>query len=385
VRLEDWHAKANTFMASGMDLQQSVAETTRASRAAEFRDIMASALARRPEFSPFDAGVAKLLSLVIDRDAIHTDLRVHGHRLGTMRAGSHVGELVQGIEILPGLPQHLQDVRLEIPDAVRCLIDLPCDVLASTAIVRVTGGTGKITTTPAGLKKGADAAEALLVFLDLERAVDVHIMLETNIRHGRGLGSSSADVRAVLGGLASALRVTLDHDVIDLLTVIAEGATNPAARYPTLFCHRIGLTIARLSRWPKLTVLAFDDSAARNVDTDIYKPAQYDADQVRRFGLLTRAALGAIERGNARGLAVVASISADINDEFLSREHGSALVNLRRICRKTDALGYAVSHSGTAGALLYSPSSGDLARCLQHAADELTGARCSILTAPFQL
>ena len=333
----------------------------------------------------FDVGLAKLLAIDVDCGALRTDLDRHGQSVAAERAVSHVGELLQGVDILPGLTRDLQDPRLQHPDAVRFLIDLPCDALFSTATVIVSTGTGRITTMPTGLTKAAHAAEALLAFLNLEFALDVQINLESNIRKGRGLGSSSADVRAVLKALASVLRLRLDNDVIDKLTVTAEGAANPASRAPSLFCHRLGFTIARLSRWPDVAVLAFDDMSAANVDTDLYGPAIYDGAEMSRFALLTRAALAAITAHDARGLGIVASTSADINEQFLPRRHGSSLEHFRRIVRRTEAVGYSVSHSGTVGAILFAASAADLPRRCQHAAEQLIASACSIITEPFQL
>lgn len=360
--------------------------STRQSRIEEFKAVRAAALKTHGN-GPFhfDIGLKKVLSMNVEHRGLLTDLEQRGSRIGMDWAGSHVGEFLQGVETLPGLPSYLQDPRLPRPDAVRFLMDLPCDAIFSSATVIVTTGTGKITTAPAGLNKAAFAAEAMLAFLDLETVVDVHIKLETNIRKGRGLGSSSADVRAVLKALGNTLHVALDDDMIDKLTVFAEGAANPAGRAPSLFCHRLGFAMARLNRWPQLTVLAFDDRAAADIDTDLHRPADYDADQLKRFSLLTRAALAAITAGDARGLGIVASTSADINDCFLPRRLGSSLENMRCIARKTEAAGYAVSHSGTVGAMLYATSSTDLPRRLQRAADQLIASACSIITEPFQL
>lgn len=359
---------------------------TRNSRIAEFKALWEAARTRhRVAPCRFDGGLAKLLSIDVDRGALHAGLERQGRRLAAARAGSHTGEVLQGVEVLQGLPDHLQDDRLQHPDAVRFLMDLPCDALFSTATVIVTNGTGQITVTPTGSTKATYAAEALLALLGLDSTLDIHIGLDSNIAKGRGLGSSSADVRAVLKALACVLELRLDNDGLDKLTVAAEGATNPASRDPTLFCHRLGFTIAHRSRWPDVAVLAFDDTSAPNVDTDAYRPAVYDAEAVGRFGLLARAALAAITASDGKGLGIVASTSADINDQFLPRRHGSCLDNLRRIVRATDALGYAVSHSGTVGGILYATSSVDLPRRLQQAAEQLIASACSIITRPFQL
>src|SRR5258708_24374816 len=90
------------------------------------------------------------------------------------------------------------------------------------------------------------AARLFLRLLGMHGEVDVEIKIRTNIPEGRGLGSSSADVRATLNALASALGLSVSPELVDFLTVRAEDATNPGTGQPSLFYHRLALPPVRL-------------------------------------------------------------------------------------------------------------------------------------------
>ncbi len=275
-------------------------------------------------------------------------------RTGVARSCSHVGELAQGAIRLPGLPASKRDPRLPTmgPIAARCLIDLPTPIFHSTASVTVRLGGGAIQV-KRGKAKVLKAARLFLRLLGMHGEVDVEIKIRTNIPEGRGLGSSSADVRATLNALASALGLSVSPELVDFLTVRAEDATNPGTGQPSLFYHRLGLTGIRLPKFPALAVVPFDDPAATDVITNDFKPASYSIAQVYDYERLFRAAVSAIRDGDARGLAATATRSAEINEEFLIRQGKTTIRMLHCIRRCSNALGFAVSHSGTVGAFLF--------------------------------
>lgn len=301
-------------------------------------------------------------------------------RLGTAVSRSHVGELIQGAIRLPGLPEQRRDHRLpdEIPDAARCLIDLTAPVFRSMATVTVIPGSGAVHSHQKNKRKAAAAAKLLLQAIQIDGEVDVSVNIETNIPEGRGLGSSSCDVRSTLLALAEALDCSMPVEMIDFLTVLAEQAANPAANVPTLFFHRLGVTGMRAARFPSMTVVPFDDATAADVITDKFEPAAYTAAQVDTFEILVRAAFACIRHGDARGLGELAVRSAEINDEFLPRCGQTSLPTLHRIKRATDAAGFAVSHSGTVGAFLYDRSDTDLESRIGRSRAMLSDLGCTV-------
>jgi uncharacterized protein involved in propanediol utilization len=304
----------------------------------------------------------------------------------TVVSPSHAGEFVQGAVRLGGLPASLQDGRLPpaVPVAGRFLIDLPAAVLASTVTIRIRPGNGRITTRPAAMTKASKAARLLLELLGIADQVDIEIDIRSNIPQGRGAGSSSADSRGTLIGICDALDLSISVELLDLLTVLAEGATNPAPAGPSLFFHRIGFTAVREKAFPRIYVLVFDDPMAPPVDTDRFEPAAYSVAQLNDFELLAPATLSAIRRGDANGLGKAAMRSAHINGEFLKRVGATTLPELDRIYRRTGAAGFAVSHSGTFGALLFDARDSRVLEQIEAGRQRLAHLGCTLFD-PYRL
>ena len=299
-------------------------------------------------------------------------------------SGTHIGEGVQGAISFRGLPTTARDPSIKMDgvrndEAVRGLIDLPCDAITSTVRVNIVAGSGVITTSPGHAVKTRNAIRLALTTLGVDQQVDVEVAIEAAIRPGRGMGSSSADVRAALKAVAIACQFELPVKILDFLTVCSENATNPASRHPSLFLHRLGVTVEAAPAWPRIRIIGFDDPDAPDVHTDRYRPAFYSDAEIDRFGLLFRAAMASCREGDAIGLARFCMESATINDDFLPRRGGGSLRSLHQIRRACDAAGFAISHSGTVGALLFSRDTVELDRRAARARAMLVERGCQVL------
>jgi uncharacterized protein involved in propanediol utilization len=308
------------------------------------------------------------------------------YRRGVLRAEvestSHVGELVQGAIRQSGVPAFMQDMRLPptAPVTARFLIDLPAPIFSATVRLAIRPGNGLVISRPANRSKARKAASLLLTLLGIAERVDIEIDIASDIPEKRGLGSSSVDTRAVLLAIAQAFDLSVSLDLLDQLTVLAEGASNPGATYPTLFFHRLGFTAVWLPRFPHIWVLAFDDPAAEPVDTDRFEPAAYTVAQINDYELLAPATMRAIREGDVNGLGRASIRSASVNDEFLPRGGATALRELDRIRHQSQAAGYAVSHSGTVGALIYDARDACAREHVQAGARRLANLGCQIFT-----
>ena len=293
------------------------------------------------------------------------ELQRRGMLRARARSISHVGEINQGALRQSGIPASLADMRLPptAPVSVRFLIDLPAPIFFSTVAIAIRPGSGRLASRPDNRSKVRKAVGLLVALLGIAGRVDVEIEVQSNIPEERGLGSSSADTRASLLAAVHALDLTISLDLLDQLTTLAEGATNPAARCPTLFFHRLGLTADWSPRFPDMWVLAFDDPAAAPVDTDRFEPADYSLDEINGFELLAPATMRAMGNGDVYGVGHASMRSAHINDKFLPRTGATSLRELDRIRRESGAAGFSISHSGTVGALIY--AAGD-ARAREH-------------------
>lgn len=279
---------------------------------------------------------------------------------GLMRADGtcrgHRGELLQGAA-------WLGDKRK------RFLIDLPDNTVGSEASLDLwPGGTGKVTIHPDTYTKAKRAIE-LLIQRKLGGRHDALLRLTTRGRVGRGYGTSSSDVLAAIRAFErAATGVCLGQAEIGSLLVEAEQASNPIhVDQPCVFAHREGLELERFAAFPPLLVLGFDDPTLDDVLTDGFARARYTERQFEAFGTLIKLGKHACTTGDCRSLGVMATRSAEINQEYLPKR----LNVMMAVLSKTGGVGVAVSHSGSVAALLFDGRDGQAELRLADAAQRL--------------
>jgi uncharacterized protein involved in propanediol utilization len=238
----------------------------------------------------------------------------------------------------------------------RVLVSLPCGLFQSRASFSV-GRTNELAVDPPWKRKALRAAK-----LTLERCAGSRlggrIEIQSNIPIRWGLGSSTADVTAVIRTVANTCDCNLVADEIADLSVKAEHASDSTMfeECVVVFAHRDGIVLERLNRkLPPLEVVGFNtDSTQIGVDTLDFSPARYTWHEIESFrpllGLLRRA----VVLQDSVLLGRVASASARINQRFLPKPNFD---QIERIVERVGAIGLQVAHSGTVAALLFEPRS----------------------------
>jgi len=264
---------------------------------------------------------------------------------GSGTAIGHHGEILQCVQEVAG--------RLH-----RVLVSLPCGILRSTAVFVPRRAHG-LTVDPPWKVKALRAAE-----LTLERCGPRRsgwITVRSNIPPCWGLGSSTADVTAVIRAVAAAFGRMLSPEEIGDLAVRSEYASDSVMceDCAVVFAHREGLVLERLDgHLPPLEVLGFNtDPTQMGVDTLRFDRARYSSWEVEAFRPLLGLLRHAVHVQDSSLLGLVASASARMNQRFLPKPHFD---QLETIAETTGAVGLQVAHSGSVAGILFEPRTAEL-------------------------
>ncbi|MGF1648664.1 MAG: GHMP kinase [Kineosporiaceae bacterium] len=268
---------------------------------------------------------------------------------GVGLAQGHHGEVLQGAFHLPG-----SGLR-------RALVTMPLPRLASTATVVVDEDLppGTVLVEPGDKSKSCRAAAAAFRFCTDAYRVPLlagRLTIRTAVESGLGMGASTTDVVAAIRAVANLHRLQLRASDVAGLSVRAEGASDSIMFEDrvVLFAHRDGVVLDELGpHLPPLVVVGCITGAQRHVDTLQLPPARYDADELRRLGVLLAALRHAVRAGDPKLLGRVATGSARINQRFLPKPE---LEDMIGIGRRHGALGVQVAHSGSVAGILFDPA-----------------------------
>jgi uncharacterized protein involved in propanediol utilization len=271
---------------------------------------------------------------------------------------AHHGELLQGAFSRFG------GVR-------RALVSLPCPRFASTAVfrpwpaeeLRANDGVGE---------KARRAAELALAHLG--RAGGGELRLRSTIPLGWGLGSSTADVVAVLRAVADACGARPGAEVLARLAVAAETASDSTMFGPrcVLFAHREGEVVIELARpLPPLLVVGLC-ADEQGVPTLELAPPDYSPAEVRAFDVLAERLAAAVEDGDAGRLGEAATAGVKLNAPYLPAPLRAVVPRLLTLASETRALGCQVAHSGTVAGLLFDATAPDSTKQASQARTALT-------------
>lgn len=251
-------------------------------------------------------------------------------------ATSHAGEVIQGAVRRDGRTRRL-------------LLSLPAPLLWTRAEVRATPGSG-LAIEPGCSTKAYRMACRLMTHLGLQPP-EACVRLTTNIPAGKGCGSSTTDMLATTRALLRYVgRHVPEETVARLLVEVEEASDGSALSRPALFRHREGTVEEYLpGSFPAMRVLVFDAQPMETVNTVGLARARYSDDQLKFFAHLVRELRLAFHEGNALHLARIATLSAEVSQDFLPKPHFDDAVRLVRSC---GGYGIAVSHSGTVLAAL---------------------------------
>ncbi len=260
--------------------------------------------------------------------------RQHGRGL----AWGHFGEILQG------------SFRDNNGAICRALVTIRCDRFGAMAIFEL-DGTSEVTVIPAQFRKAQRAAENTLAYLGLTRGGG-RLTVISGTPAGIGAGSSTSDVVAAIRAVDDAFGAGLVEMEFARLAVDTEVAVDPimlCSRPEVLFAHRHGTVLEHFAgALPLLRVIGITDGPP--VDTVALTPAPYSRVQIDEFESLRARLRLAIASRDVRGLAAVATRSAQINQSHLPKP---SLPMLLEIVRHSGAAGLSVSHSGSAVGILF--------------------------------
>lgn len=257
-------------------------------------------------------------------------------RVGRGSSFGHHGEVLQGLISWKGGPR-------------RALVTMPCYMLRSTATF--TPIPSAPLTVASGIRcKAKRAAEITIRLLNAAHIGGV-IDVDSNIPWSAGMGSSTADVVAVIRAVSDALDTLLGPTEIAKIAVEAEVASDPVmfGDQAVLFAQREGAILEYLGApLPPVDLLSINVGAA--VSTLDHPLPQYTPIEIETFRPLVGLLRRAVYSQDARLLGRVATASARINQRFLAKPF---LDDLVAVNEETGGLGVQVAHSGSVVGLLY--------------------------------
>jgi uncharacterized protein involved in propanediol utilization len=250
------------------------------------------------------------------------------------------------------------------------LVTLPCPSLWSEATVALRSDPARaVRVTPRWKTKARRAVGLTLERLGIE-GVGGMVSIASNIPPGRGYGSSTSDVAAAIDATLRATGHSLASETIAGMAVAAEGASDATFwDRPVLFAQRQGQVIEDYkSPLPPMEVLAFHTAPdGTGIDTLALPVPRYGEGEIERFEELRSSLRVALARSDVRGVGIVATQSARLNQRYLSQPGFDAI---EATARRAGAIGVQVAHSGEVGGLLFEPGPW-IERSIGRARDEL--------------
>jgi uncharacterized protein involved in propanediol utilization len=272
-------------------------------------------------------------------DMSQNDMPVHG----AGSAPAHHGEILQGV---------FHDNKGHL---TRALVTLQCPDWESHAIFRPSPRQTDITCTPGMWKARRAAVVSMREFsADRSQVTGGHVDIRSNVPRGIGMGSSTADVTAVIRAIADFHGMAPTAEEIGRIAVDVECASDPIMidDRVVLFSHREGTVLETLGRQlPSMIVVGCDAGPGTgSIDTLALPPAVYSTADIDAFRFLRSELRAAVATGDVARLARVATSSALINERFLPK---SALDFLLDLCERTGGCGIQIAHSGTVAGVIF--------------------------------
>lgn len=251
---------------------------------------------------------------------------------------AHHGEVIQG-------RFKAADGRYHV-----ALLTLPWKERHSTVSLEHDASLAKIVA-PKGRTKAQAAAELAKSYLGLSDLGAV-MTISSNIPDGVGMGSSSADTIAAIRAVAKLADAAIPDEVVARLAVHAEGASDAIMfDREVLFASRDGIVLETFSAaLPHFAVLGFCNGAPLN--TLATPLPSYDEEELQTFKILRASLRRALNEGNARMVARIATQSAEVNERYFPKPR---FAHIRRLAEKHGALGVQVAHTGSVMGLLFDP------------------------------
>ena len=287
---------------------------------------------------------------------------------GTGSAAAHHGEILQGA------------FRDDQGRVRRALVTLRCSGWKSHATFYPSAQAADITCEP-GMWKARRAAAYSMAEFATERspATGGHVEISSDVPRGIGMGSSTADVIAVIRAIADFHGVTPTTAEIGRIAVQAECASDPIMidDQAVLFAHREGIVLEAYGRpLPAMIVVGCDaDPGTGSIDTIALPPAVYSEADIETFSSLRSELRAAVATGDVDQLAGVATRSAVISQRFLPK---SAFDFLLDVCERSGGRGVQVAHSGTVAGVIFDARRDDVRASVERCATYIEEAGLSL-------
>lgn len=254
---------------------------------------------------------------------------------------SHHGEILQGI--FEG-----EDKKLH-----RGLVTLKCNIYGTTAIFIKELGMNEIRVFPENKMKAKIAAEKTMKYIQKDVHYGGYLIIQGDVPEEWGFGSSTSNVVASIRAVASEFNIILQDKEIAQIAVDAECASDSIMfKKCVLFAQREGIVLDNYSSdLPPMHILGFNDGNLREgVNTLQFKPAEYSAEEIRKFKILRALFEKGLDEQNPELIGTVATASAKINQKYLPKLYFDELL---KILRKSKGLGIQVAHSGNIVGFMY--------------------------------
>lgn len=229
---------------------------------------------------------------------------------------------------------------------------LTCRSVGSTAQVSVCSGSSG-DTVPPGRRKVRNAVSVYRLMHDIPADTSINVRITSSIPMGIGMGSSTADIVATLRALDQAYgNSTCLEDLVGMVLKVEDACDSTMLDHRVrLFAQRDGIVAKDFGkRLPPFYVLGFNLMPEESFETDETPPAEYTEAEVEQFDTLLASLRSAIDLGDCRRIAEIATASAMINQGKFPKRHFEQLLKVGRTMK---AAGICVSHSGTIAGLIF--------------------------------
>lgn len=191
---------------------------------------------------------------------------------------------------------------------------------------------------------------------------DIELRFSGDLRVGKGMASSTADIVAACVAVAGLLDIPLHCDEIAEIALSVEPTDGVFYPGVVAFDHRGGGFLERLGSMPPLDVLVLD--AGGQIDTVSYNSSlvSYSRDESKALLEALELLRTGISMSEPRMVGEACTISARLNQRRLPKPRLEAVIEAGR---EQGAYGVLVAHSGTLIGVLVEPSDSEMIACFK--------------------
>ncbi|MDC3412992.1 hypothetical protein NC797_17615 [Aquibacillus sp. 3ASR75-11] len=261
------------------------------------------------------------------------------NKVGLSKTHGHHGELIQGIFTTnKGL--------------CRGLVTLPFKEAWSVARFEP-NSSSEFTINDITKYKALKALELTAHYVSQENQKG-YLEINSNIKVGKGIGSSTADVLSTIMAYIDCYNITLSNKEIAQIAVKAEKASD-SLMYPgqcILFAQRDGEVLRYFpGQLPFMEVIGVD-LPMNTIETLNLTLPEYSESDIISFQILVKLLGKGIEQQDTSLIGIASTKSAEINQKFFPKPIFNELLRLSKII---GAEGIQVAHSGTVIGFIFNP------------------------------